>query len=376
MLEDVRGWLAEALAAEGCGPAAFELVRTGDALHGDLASNVAFVAAKPAGRAPRDLAQALAERLEARAEVASARVGGAGFVNLRLTEAAVMAALAGTEERLGRLAQEQDGHVLTVMTAQDAGARARWSAEASAAIAEALGASAALAAPEAIEASGRDLGDLGELVGPEGRFGDVTMKERAYLEAEAGRIKAAAISSTALHYFAKSGGHFRRGLFEALEPKLRADALAKLVLPEDLSAEAEELARIICLAQRGDRALALEPADIRAPDKSNPAFALLYAEASVRRGAKAEVAALTEEARRFALALFSYGDQLRLAHAQAEPWRLGAYLYDLALEWLALRDAARRRGEKAPSGALARAASVVFSHGFAILRLTPREEIS
>ncbi len=61
-----------------------ELTPTRDPAHGDLATNAAMLAAKPAGRAPRELAQALAEALRALPDIAEATPAGPGFVNLRL----------------------------------------------------------------------------------------------------------------------------------------------------------------------------------------------------------------------------------------------------------------------------------------------------
>ena len=61
-----------------------ELTPTRDPAHGDLATNAAMLAAKPAGRAPRELAGALAEKLRALPDIAEATPAGPGFVNLRL----------------------------------------------------------------------------------------------------------------------------------------------------------------------------------------------------------------------------------------------------------------------------------------------------
>ena len=55
-----------------------------DAGHGDMATNAAMVLAKPAGLAPRAIAEALAEVLARDPRVASAEVAGPGFLNLRL----------------------------------------------------------------------------------------------------------------------------------------------------------------------------------------------------------------------------------------------------------------------------------------------------
>jgi arginyl-tRNA synthetase len=55
-----------------------------DAAHGDMATNAAMVLAKPAGKNPRDIATALAERLAQDPRITAADVAGPGFLNLRL----------------------------------------------------------------------------------------------------------------------------------------------------------------------------------------------------------------------------------------------------------------------------------------------------
>ena len=56
-----------------------------DAAHGDMATNAAMVLAKPAGLAPRVIADALAARLGKDARIMAADVAGPGFLNLRLS---------------------------------------------------------------------------------------------------------------------------------------------------------------------------------------------------------------------------------------------------------------------------------------------------
>jgi arginyl-tRNA synthetase len=56
-----------------------------DASHGDVATNAAMVLAKQAKMKPRDIADALAARLEANADIETVDVAGPGFINLRLT---------------------------------------------------------------------------------------------------------------------------------------------------------------------------------------------------------------------------------------------------------------------------------------------------
>ncbi len=79
----------EALVATGTLPAGTDLSRVSvepprDPAHGDLATNAAMVLAKPAGMKPRDLAQAIADRLAAVAHVTSTNIAGPGFINIRL----------------------------------------------------------------------------------------------------------------------------------------------------------------------------------------------------------------------------------------------------------------------------------------------------
>ena len=55
-----------------------------DVTHGDMATNAAMVLAKDAGKKPRELAEAIAERLRADEKVAKVDVAGPGFINLTL----------------------------------------------------------------------------------------------------------------------------------------------------------------------------------------------------------------------------------------------------------------------------------------------------
>ncbi len=87
LTQQVRGALAEMvpdLPAETLARVQVEPPR--DAAHGDMATNAALVAAKPARMAPPKLAAALAERLMALPMVTEATPAGPGFVNLRLDE--------------------------------------------------------------------------------------------------------------------------------------------------------------------------------------------------------------------------------------------------------------------------------------------------
>jgi arginyl-tRNA synthetase len=64
-----------------------------DPSHGDMATNAAMVLAKDAGKKPRELAEALAEKLRADELVAKVEVAGPGFINLTLKPAVWVDAL-------------------------------------------------------------------------------------------------------------------------------------------------------------------------------------------------------------------------------------------------------------------------------------------
>jgi len=69
-----------------------------DPTHGDFATNAAMVLAKPAGRKPRELAEAIAGRLKGGALVADATVAGPGFVNLVLAPEALAAVVRAAQD--------------------------------------------------------------------------------------------------------------------------------------------------------------------------------------------------------------------------------------------------------------------------------------
>ncbi|MBY6199805.1 arginine--tRNA ligase [Maritalea mobilis] len=90
---DIRALVIEsldAMTAEGALPEGLDTRNVAvepprDAAHGDMATNAAMVLAKPAQKKPRDIAEALAEKLRGDARIASAEVAGPGFLNLRLS---------------------------------------------------------------------------------------------------------------------------------------------------------------------------------------------------------------------------------------------------------------------------------------------------
>src|SRR2546425_1534503 len=86
------------LAGEGQWPAGIDQSRVvveppRDADHGDMATNAAMVLAKDAGKKPRELADAISDRLRADALIDKVEVAGPGFINLTLKPAAWVDAL-------------------------------------------------------------------------------------------------------------------------------------------------------------------------------------------------------------------------------------------------------------------------------------------
>ncbi|NBZ87615.1 arginine--tRNA ligase [Stagnihabitans tardus] len=80
-----------AMTAEGALPQGLDFANVAvepprDPAHGDMATNAAMVLAKPAGLAPRAIAEALAARLGADPRIKEASVAGPGFLNLRLSD--------------------------------------------------------------------------------------------------------------------------------------------------------------------------------------------------------------------------------------------------------------------------------------------------
>jgi arginyl-tRNA synthetase len=90
--------VTEALSAAGALPAGLDQSRITvepprDATHGDMATNAAMVLAKDAGKKPRELAEAIAEKLRADDLISSVDIAGPGFINFTLKPAAWLDAL-------------------------------------------------------------------------------------------------------------------------------------------------------------------------------------------------------------------------------------------------------------------------------------------
>ncbi|MET0049987.1 MAG: arginine--tRNA ligase [Candidatus Thiodiazotropha sp.] len=89
-IEDLVYSALQQLASQGLIPAETltrpKIDRTKDSSHGDFATNAALVLAKPAGRNPRELAQALVGALPASKLVEKCEIAGPGFINFTLTQ--------------------------------------------------------------------------------------------------------------------------------------------------------------------------------------------------------------------------------------------------------------------------------------------------
>ncbi|MFZ5724487.1 MAG: arginine--tRNA ligase [Pseudomonadota bacterium] len=85
------------LVADGVLPAGstpdIRLDATRDKSHGDFATNLAMLLAKPAGKAPRAVAEALVAALPANAVVAKVEIAGPGFINFFLAQDSQFAAV-------------------------------------------------------------------------------------------------------------------------------------------------------------------------------------------------------------------------------------------------------------------------------------------
>ncbi|ETA49950.1 arginine--tRNA ligase [Ponticoccus alexandrii] len=87
VIDSISALQAEATLPEGLNTDPVTTEPPRDPAHGDMATNAAMVLAKPAKMKPRDIAEALAEKLRADDRIASAEVAGPGFLNLRLSNA-------------------------------------------------------------------------------------------------------------------------------------------------------------------------------------------------------------------------------------------------------------------------------------------------
>ena len=108
MKELLRDSILETLAAlkaagtlPAVDPPAFVVERTKSRDHGDFATNIALLMAKPAAKKPRDIAQAIVGALPANDAIAKVEIAGPGFINFFLSPAAYRREIAGILDRGG-----------------------------------------------------------------------------------------------------------------------------------------------------------------------------------------------------------------------------------------------------------------------------------
>ncbi|HEX6498211.1 MAG TPA: arginine--tRNA ligase [Micromonosporaceae bacterium] len=88
VLAAARAELAERALDPSVLPASTSVERPRNPEHGDYASTLALQVAKKVGMKPRDLAQAIADRLADQPDIDSVEIAGPGFLNIRLAAAA------------------------------------------------------------------------------------------------------------------------------------------------------------------------------------------------------------------------------------------------------------------------------------------------
>ncbi|WP_298803797.1 hypothetical protein [uncultured Lentibacter sp.] len=376
LYEQIDACVAGALAEiTGRAPAVFDglgCAITKDPLHGDVSVTAALVMAKRLGLSPRALGADLAAALGQIEGIESASLAGAGFVNLRLEPEFIMRGLRAEAlmpaPRRGRLAICLEAP--TVL-------RQRWSAEAAAAVARALGLEAEICAP--VAASDAAEARLLPWIGEQAAFGGASAEERAALVGTFSQIWAAAQAHDEITLFAAIGGGYRAGLYEAAlgaGALLRCTALAGAKIPA-LDDAGRELARLYVLCHRAERGLDLGGRAYAQPERANPAFLLHYT-ASRLSALRSAAPALAWDAatRRLALLAGAYGSVLGLAHDLGAPQRVALYLCELARLVLAAQKAAEDRGEKAICPRVIDACEVVFCSGFAIVGTKALAEIT
>ncbi len=101
------------LKAQGTLPADLEpriqIDNTRDKAHGDLATNLAMMLAKPAGKNPRELAQLLVDALPANTLVEKVDIAGPGFINFYLSDASTASLVKAVLEQKEAYGRNNDG---------------------------------------------------------------------------------------------------------------------------------------------------------------------------------------------------------------------------------------------------------------------------
>jgi len=112
----VESWLNDAISQlqqQGIIPAEFKalakLTHTKDNAHGDFASNIALILAKPAKKAPRQIAELIVDLLGEHSEIDKLEIAGLGFINFFLSQAASSQIISAILEQKDQYGHSQTG---------------------------------------------------------------------------------------------------------------------------------------------------------------------------------------------------------------------------------------------------------------------------
>ena len=91
-------------------PRRVQVERTKDKAHGDFATNLAMMLAKPAGMKPRDLAEKIIENLPPNEAITKVDIAGPGFINFFMNEEARFAVVKQVLDDLEQFCQPNVGN--------------------------------------------------------------------------------------------------------------------------------------------------------------------------------------------------------------------------------------------------------------------------
>ena len=86
-----------------------QVTHTKDKSHGDFASNAALMLAKPASKAPREVAQLIADIIGSQPEVEKLEIAGPGFINFFLSQSAATQIISNVLDQAEKFGQSNEG---------------------------------------------------------------------------------------------------------------------------------------------------------------------------------------------------------------------------------------------------------------------------
>jgi len=102
--------IEQGVVPEGTTPR-IQIERTRDKSHGDFASNLAMMLAKPAKKNPRELAQLIVDNLPANTDIEKVEIAGPGFINFYMNAASQHAVIHQIIEKNKHLALARSAKV-------------------------------------------------------------------------------------------------------------------------------------------------------------------------------------------------------------------------------------------------------------------------